>query len=124
MNITGVKKIEQMGYSRASLFPVSMGVEGASREKIHIIRGILLEVIANNPNTLTTVSTVQLFYVSTQLTQTYLSRDCCEQLQTLPANFPSIGSCPPLTIGSATASGPSLTGMSSSVDRACRLWLP
>ena len=37
MNITGVKKIEQMGYSRASLFPVSLGVEGASRNKIHII---------------------------------------------------------------------------------------
>ena len=41
MNITGVQKIEQMGYSRASLFPVSMGIEGASKEKIHIIGGII-----------------------------------------------------------------------------------
>ena len=126
INITGVKKIEQMGYSRASLFPVSMGVEGASKEKIHIIGGILLEVIATNPDTLTTVSTVQLFYVSTQLTQTYLSRDCCEQLQTLPANFPSIGSCPPLTIASATATGSSPTmpsctntGVPTQADQPC-----
>ena len=109
MNITGVRKIEQMGYSRASLFPVSMGIEGASKEKIHIIGGIVLEVTATNPDTLITVSTIQLFYVSTQLTQTYLSRDCCDQLQTLPANFPSIGSFPPAALGSATATGPSPT---------------
>ena len=127
MNLTGVKKIEQMGYSRASLFPVSMGIEGASKEKIHIIGGILLEVSATNPDTLTTVSTIQLFYVSTQLTQTFLSRDCCDQLQTLPANFPSIGSFPPAAIGSATVSGPSSTipacintGVPTQADQPCQ----
>ena len=90
MNIIGVRKIELMGYSQASLFPVTMGVEGASKEKIHILGGIILEVIATNPDTKQTLSTFQLFYVSTQVSQTYLSRDCCEQLQTLPTNSPQL----------------------------------
>ena len=51
MNITSLKMLEKMGYSMASLFPVSMGIEGASKEKIHIIGGIILEVIAKNPDT-------------------------------------------------------------------------
>ena len=103
MNITSIRTIERMGYNRASLFPVSMGVEGAIKEKIHILGGIILEVTATNPDTKTRISTIQLFYASNQLNQTYLSRHCCEQLQTIPPSFPSIGSCPPLTLASAVA---------------------
>ena len=95
MNITSIKTINEMGYNKASLFPVSMGIEGASKEAIHIIGGIILEVRAINEATRFKLSTYQLFYVSDKVTQTYLSRDCCEQLQTLPPNFPTIGSCPP-----------------------------
>ena len=126
MNITGVQKIEQMGYSRASLFPVSMGIEGASKEKIHILGGIILEVIATNPATKQTLSTFQLFYVYNQVTQTYLSRDCCEQLQTFPQNFPSIGSCPPATIAGAKATASttppscSNSGVPTQADQPCR----
>ena len=140
MNITGVRQIEQMGYSRASLFPVSMGVEGANKQKIYIIGGIILQVIATNPDTNQRLSTYQLFYVSTQVSRTYLSRDCCEQLQTLPANFPTIGACPPdmRTVGrdssnsvmaSATGTTPSLgtselspctnTGVPTQADQPC-----
>ena len=125
MNITSVKTIERMGYTKASLFPVSMGVEGANKGKIHILGGIILEVTATNPNTNVKLSTIQLFYISNQLNQTYLSRDCCEQLQTIPRTFPSIGSCPPLTLASAVGTVRPLstectnTGVPTQSDQPC-----
>ena len=70
---------------------------------------------ATNPATKQTFSTLQLFYVSNQVTQTYLSRDCCEKLQTFPQNFPPIGSYPPATIaGATTAASPTTSPAPSS----------
>ena len=94
LNMTNPTVISRLGHSTATLFPVSTNVSSASNARIHILGGIILKVKATNQQTGTEISSKQLFYISDQVTETYLSRDCCAQLGTIPSDFPSIGSCP------------------------------
>ena len=127
MNITSISMIKKIGYNAASLFPVTMTVESASKEAIYIIGGIILEVIAINKSNNLKVSTLQLFYVSDKVRQTYLSRDCCEQLQILPSNFPTTGGCPPTgkiasiseNKGAESSSTCSNSGVPTQADQPC-----
>ena len=76
--------VTRMGYKMSDLFKVSTNVNSASNMKIHIMGGILIQVKAVNKETGMEISCKQLFYVSDQVTETYLSQDCCKQLQTIP----------------------------------------
>ena len=97
LNMAPPDIIHRMGYREAILFPVSTSVSSASNIKIKILGGIILRVTATNRVTGVTLSCKQLFYISNEVTETYLSRDCCAQLQTIPSDFPAVGSCPPNT---------------------------
>ena len=125
LNMTSEDTVNKLGYRGAALFPVNTNVASASNIKIHILGGIILKVTATNTTTGVTLSCKQLFYVSNQVSETYLSRDCCLQLQTIPPDFPSIGSCPP-DMGLVAASNvvPSLapcsnSGIPSTSDTPC-----
>ena len=95
LNMTSPATVNKLGYSMTDLFKVGTNVNSASNVKIHIIGGILLQVKATNRETGVTLKSKQLFYVSEQVTETYLSLDCCIQLQTIPPDFPAVGSCGP-----------------------------
>ena len=82
--------------------PVQLKVHKASLSRTG---GIILGGYCYQPNNKANISN--------QVTQTHLSRDCCEQLQTFPQNFPSIGGCPPATIAGATATAPTTSPASS-----------
>ena len=90
LNMTSPATVNKLGYSMTDLFKVSTNVNSASNVKIHIIGGILLQVKATNWETGVTIKSKQLFYVSEQVTETYLSLDCCKQLQTIPPDFPAV----------------------------------
>ena len=105
LNLTSDEIITKLGYKSATLFPVSTNVSSASNLKIRVIGGIILRVKATNQITGQSLTCKQLFYVSNQVSETYLSRDCCTQLQTIPPDFPSVGSCPP-TINTARPCSP------------------
>ena len=115
LNMTSEDVLHRMGYRGSHLFPVSTNVSNASNNKIKISGGILLRVTATNQITGETFRTRQLFYVSPEVTDTYLSKDCCTQLQVIPSNFPTAGSCPPDT-NSTTGSVAASTDCSSKSD--------
>ena len=95
LNMTNLKTISHLRQSKSDLIPVATNVNSASNVKINILGGILLNVRATNPRTGVVINCKELFYVSDQVTETYLSKQCCKSLQTIPEDFPSVGSCPP-----------------------------
>ena len=104
LNITNLATVHRLGYSEHDLLPVNTNVNSASNSRINILVGILLNVKATNGKTVVTITTKQLFYVSNQVTETYLSKHCCTQLQTIPEDFPAIGACPPPSTATSTSS--------------------
>ena len=108
--ITSPAIVNHLGYSVYDLLKVSTNVNSVSNTKIDIMGGIILNVKATNRLTGVTRTCKQLFYVSNQVTETYLSKDCCTQLQTIPLDFPSVGSCP-----TSTPSEPSSTTSTASM---------
>ena len=104
LNLTNPETIHSLGYEESDLLRVSTNVNTASNTRIDIMGGIIFSVKATNRQTGVTISCKQLFYVSSQVNETYLSKNCCTQLQTIPTDFPSIGSCHPETSSEPSSS--------------------
>ena len=104
LNVLPLHVIKQMQFREDDLFKVQTNVNSASNQKISICGGIILKVTASNPSNNTEISTKQLFYISNEVQECYLSKETCCSLQTIPPNFPSVGSCPPPLATVAAAS--------------------
>ena len=91
MNVTHVALLKSLGINQSNIFPIKSKVGGPSGEPITILGGVILKITATNHDGTKKLSTVQLFYVSTVVQETYLSLETCIALGTVPRNFPSIG---------------------------------
>ena len=92
MALAPISILTQLGLQPESLLPLESRVAGASREPIHLVGGVLVEVTGISP-TGETASCLQLLYISTAVTEVYMSLDVCIQLGVVPGTFPTIQSC-------------------------------
>lgn len=74
---------------------MAMSVATASNQKLPVMGGVLLTISAAGVDRASNITAKEMFYVSDGVSQVYLSKGCCEQLQTIPPDFPKVGSCPP-----------------------------
>ena len=91
MNIIPARIIANMQVSLGSLLPVKARVHGAVQgSRLNILGGIFLHV--QDPHKPTTKArTTQLFYVASNVTNTYLSLACLKALGIVEPNFPRLG---------------------------------
>ena len=89
MNVVPASLIKSLGIDLSSLFPIKSRVSGPSSEPISLVGGIILEVAGGQHKS--SVSTIQLFYVSSAVKSTYLSMEACVQLGIVPPTFPAVG---------------------------------
>ena len=108
LNIAPLSLVKQLGIDEQDLFKVTTNVSSAHNKRIQISGGVIIKVVATDPKTMKQLESKQLFYISPEVKETYLSKQCCADLQTIPADFPTAGSCPPpkATVASATSSAP------------------
>ena len=71
------------------IFPLEYRVNGASRVPIHLVGGIIVEVTGTSPAG-RLVKCLQLMYISTAVTEIYMSLDACIKLGVGPENFLTI----------------------------------
>ena len=102
MNIMPVRTLARMKISPGSLFPVKARVHGAVQgSRLNIIGGIFLHVQdPHKPKD--KASAIQMFYVASNVTSTYLSLSCLKALAIVGEDFPLIGPAPSTLAGSST----------------------
>ena len=104
LNLCPLSTLKQLNIQEQDLFKVSTNVSSAHNKRIQIAGGMILNVTAVNTATGKHFNSKQLFYVSPEVNDIYLSKNCCQDLQTIPVNFPAVGSCPPTPVTAAVAS--------------------
>ena len=88
MDILARYDLEKMGVSSTSLFPVRARANGASQgSTIDILGGIILKIKGAHSQSR---STLQLFYVASNVTRTYLSLSTLKALGVVEQDFPKI----------------------------------
>lgn len=111
LTVGPIQLLHHLGVKRETIFPIAMGVNGASKAPLTVEGAILLRFSGTNPTTGQTLHTRQLVYISSSVDQVYLSKAACIDLGMIPANFPAIGSCTADTQPSqAIAAGISVPG--------------
>ena len=102
MNIMSARTLAQMKISQGSLFPVKARVHGAVQgSRLNILGGIFLHVQdPHQPEA--KASAIQMFYVASNVTSTYLSLSCLKALAIVGEDFPLIGQAPSTLAGSST----------------------
>ena len=95
LTVGPIQLLHHLGVKKETIFPISMGVNGASKAPLMVEGAILLKFSGINPNTGKTLSTRQLVYISSSVDQVFLSKAACIDLGMIPTDFPSIGSCSP-----------------------------
>ena len=88
MDILAKYDLEKMGLTHTSLFPVRAKANGASQgSTIDILGGIILKIKGAHAQSR---STLQLFYVASNVTRTYLSLSTLKALGVVEPDFPRI----------------------------------
>ena len=112
-----------LGIREEDLFPIATNLKTVTGTPVDLIGGVLLVFTGTNPLTGETRSTRQLAYVSRSVPYPFLSREACTDLGTIPASFPSIGSCDSPTMAAAATTSPGQpctnTGVSTPGDLPC-----
>ena len=84
LNLCPLSILQQLNIQEQDLFKVSTNVSSAHNKKIQIAGGMILNVTAADNSTGKHFNSKQLFYVSPEVNDIYLSRNCCKDLQTIP----------------------------------------
>ena len=87
MTLCPTKFAQTLGIAPHTLLPLQSKVNSASQDPIELKGGMLVEATWCSP-TGETLSTLQLMYVSSAVTEIYMSRQACEQLGVIQPNFP------------------------------------
>ena len=95
LSVGPIQLLHHLGVKRETIFPIAMGVNGASKAPLMVEGAILLKFSGMNHTTGKVLSTRQLVYISSSVDQVYLSKAACIDLGMIPADFPSVGSCSP-----------------------------
>ena len=95
MEITSDAIVRAMGIDTNTLLPVKTRVFGATGAELDIIGGVLLHVSPPSPANRPVYSTVRLFYVSRNVSKTYLSLSTLKALHVVDEEFPRIPPAPP-----------------------------
>ena len=101
MAITSEAIVRAMGIDTNTLIPVKTRVFGATSAELDVIGGVLLEVSPPSPANMPVYSTVQLFYVSRNVSKTYLSLSTLKALHVVEEQFPRIP--PMMEVAASTA---------------------
>ena len=95
----GERQLNKLGLIKGDLLQPVLSLKAANATGIVILGATFIKVEGKSSSGVTR-STRQVCYVVQGLDHLLLSRDACEKLGIIPADFPSINSCPPGNGGS------------------------
>ena len=91
VTVVPIQLLHHLAVDETTVLPIATSINAVNAAPVDIIGGLFINISATNSKTGVTRHTRQLAYISKTVPAIYLSRESCQDLGTIPADFPQVG---------------------------------